>query len=310
MTSYYGFDGYRVDTTRHIAKEFWPEFQDAAGVFLTGEVAVQDNTSYVADYQNYMDSVLNFPTFAALKRVFNNGENMTVLMESLEGQRNLFKDVSVLGLFSENHDQPRFFSLTNDTSLYKNVLVYTVLGEGIPIIYYGAEQMFNGGGDPDNRESLWPRGDPSSTIFTYLKTLTTARRQAGYFVDQPFIIVQVTSKAFVFRRGAEGQTLVFLTNYGNGVVVEIKLQDAELSFTKDGTEYTDIFTSNKFIVSNCHMKVVLTNGEPLIITRTRVGTGRACNELSSKARSINVGYSLHIFKLLGLVLISKHDKFM
>jgi alpha-amylase len=24
------------------------------------------------------------------------------------------------------------------------------------MIYYGTEQMFNGGGDPNNRESLWP----------------------------------------------------------------------------------------------------------------------------------------------------------
>ena len=304
LTSYYGFDGYRVDTTRHVAKNFWPEFQVAAGVFLTGEVAVLDNTPYVADYQNYMDSVLNFPTYAALRRVFNNGENMTVLKESLEEQRNLFKDFSVLGLFSENHDQPRFLSLINDISLYKNVLAYTVLGEGIPIIYYGAEQMFNGGGDPNNRESLWPRNDPGSIMFAYLKTLTTTRRRAGYFVDQPVNVVQVTAKRFVFRRGAEGEILVFLTNYGHGVVVEIELQDAELSFTNDGTEYTDIISSNTFTVSDCHLKVVLANGEPVILTRTKAGTGRACNFISSKASCNDVGYCFCIFKLLAVVLIS------
>jgi alpha-amylase len=29
------------------------------------------------------------------------------------------------------------------------------MAEGIPIIYYGSEQGFNGGNDPDNREPLW-----------------------------------------------------------------------------------------------------------------------------------------------------------
>ena len=290
LTAYYGFDGYRVDTTRHVAKDFWPGFQSAAGVFLTGEVAVEDNTSYVAEYQKYMDSVLNFPTFATLKHVFNNGENMTTIKESLDAQRNLFKDVSVLGLFSENHDQPRFLSLTNDLSLYKNVLVYTVLGEGIPIIYYGSEQMFNGGGDPNNRESLWPFGDPNSTMFSYLKTLTSTRREAGFFSNQPLQVVHVTAKEFVFRRGNEGQTLVFLTNFGHGVKVDIELNESELSFANDGTQYLDVFTSNILTVSYCLLKVHLRNGEPMVLTRTNSGTGRVCGLSSSKASRVNAGY--------------------
>ena len=79
-----------------------------------------------------MDSVLNFPTFTALRRVLNNGENMTVLKDCLEVQRKFFKDVSVLGLFSDSHDQTRFLNLTNGISLYKNALVYTVLGREYP----------------------------------------------------------------------------------------------------------------------------------------------------------------------------------
>ena len=26
----------------------------------------------------------------------------------------------------------------------------------VPIVYYGTEQAYNGGNDPDNRNSLWP----------------------------------------------------------------------------------------------------------------------------------------------------------
>lgn len=281
LTNDYSFDGYRVDTTRHIAKDFWPDFQTAAEAFLTGEVAVTEDIAYVADYQNYMDSVLNFPSFWALKRVFNNGEIMTVLNNSLEEQKQLFKDVSILGLFSENHDQPRFLSITNDLSLYKNVLMYTILGEGIPIIYYGSEQMFNGAGDPNNRESLWPRGDPNSTMFSYIQNLTSYRKQQGYFVDQPVSVLHVTTKEFVFSRGAQHDTLVFMTNSGSGVVVEVELKGGELSNIKDGTEYMDPFSSVKVGVKQCQLNMALTNGEPAVLRKTKDGGGSPCNSNSN-----------------------------
>ncbi len=38
------------------------------------------------------------------------------------------------------------------------VIISLRLG-GIPIVYYGSEQMFNGGNDPYNREPLWRRMD-------------------------------------------------------------------------------------------------------------------------------------------------------
>lgn len=33
----YGFDGIRIDTVKHIRKDFWPGYVEAAGVFATGE---------------------------------------------------------------------------------------------------------------------------------------------------------------------------------------------------------------------------------------------------------------------------------
>ena len=277
LTSTYGVDGYRVDTVRHVAKDFWPEFQKSAGIFLVGEVAVNDDTSYVADYQNYIDSLLNFPTFWALKRVFNNGESMTVLADSLEDQRKLFKDVTVLGLFSENHDQPRFLSMTSDLSLYRNLLVYTVLGEGIPIVYYGSEQRFNGSGDPNNRESLWPYGNPGSVMFQYVKTLTSFRKQSGFFLNQTVRAMHVTDRSFVFSRGMNHDAMVCLTNHGSGAEVDIVLKGDQLGEIKDGTEYKDLFSAATLDVTQCQMKIVLTNGNPVVLQKTKEGHGRPCN---------------------------------
>jgi alpha-amylase len=37
----------------------------------------------------------------------------------------------------------------------KNALVFALTATGIPFYYYGSEQAYAGGNDPQNRESLW-----------------------------------------------------------------------------------------------------------------------------------------------------------
>jgi alpha-amylase len=45
----YGIDGLRIDTAKHIRKDFWPAFAKAAGVFTMGEVLIGD-VGYAAPY--------------------------------------------------------------------------------------------------------------------------------------------------------------------------------------------------------------------------------------------------------------------
>jgi alpha-amylase len=45
----YGADGLRIDTVKHIRKDFWPEFSKTVGVFTLGEVLIND-TDYAAQY--------------------------------------------------------------------------------------------------------------------------------------------------------------------------------------------------------------------------------------------------------------------
>jgi alpha-amylase len=55
-------DGLRIDTAKHVQKSFWPGFSKAAGVFCTGEV-LSGSPNYTCDYQNYLDSVLDYPMY-------------------------------------------------------------------------------------------------------------------------------------------------------------------------------------------------------------------------------------------------------
>ena len=45
----YGIDGIRIDTAKHVRKDFWPAFAASSGVYTVGEVW-HENTTYVADY--------------------------------------------------------------------------------------------------------------------------------------------------------------------------------------------------------------------------------------------------------------------
>ena len=45
----YGVDGLRIDTVKHIRKDFWLDFSKSAGVFTLGEVLIND-TDYASQY--------------------------------------------------------------------------------------------------------------------------------------------------------------------------------------------------------------------------------------------------------------------
>ena len=81
---------------------------------------------------------------------------MNNLNVTLNEYNQYLKDPTVVGNFIDNHDNPRYLCTDNDIISYKAALAWVLMSEGIPIIYYGTEQEFNGCNDPDNREPLWP----------------------------------------------------------------------------------------------------------------------------------------------------------
>lgn len=82
--------------------------------------------------------------------------------------------VRVLGNFLDNHDVPRFLELQPDHALFKNGLTWLLLGEGIPIVYYGSAAGMRGGTNGEqNRECLWDRPyDTQSDLYRTIGTLS------------------------------------------------------------------------------------------------------------------------------------------
>ena len=92
-----------------------------------GEVFNGD-PEYVAGYQGPLAATLNYPMYYKLKNAFQDKETMRNIHDGVT-QNSVFPDVSVLGNFLDNHDNPRFLSQNRDTVVLKNALAYIVFAE-------------------------------------------------------------------------------------------------------------------------------------------------------------------------------------
>jgi len=60
LVANYTIDGLRLDSGSAIEKSFYPQFEDAANMYIVGEVFNGD-PNYTCDYQNYLSGLMNYP---------------------------------------------------------------------------------------------------------------------------------------------------------------------------------------------------------------------------------------------------------
>ena len=211
-------DGFRVDTVRHVERDFWPEWlramrQHAATLGKTnflmfGEVAHSDD-KLVGSFttNNSFNSLLDFPLYYTIDRVVRGGaatrqitERFRKLAEPTYGSNALNKLVT----FIDNHDQPRFLATNKangDTNKLTQALVLLYTLQGIPCLYYGTEQAFNGRGDPYNREDM--KFDDTTPLYKLIATLNTLRQRNRdlRIGSQTILSDEPAAGLFAFKRG-------------------------------------------------------------------------------------------------------------
>jgi alpha-amylase len=216
LVTEYSFDGVRIDTVKHVEKEFWKSFSDAAGVYCIGEVW-DGSPDYLAEYADTMPGLLDYAVFYPVNKFYQqtggSAQNIVDMHDTITA---LFPDPTALGTFIDNHDNPRWLSEQGDISLFKNALAYVVLARGIPIVYYGSEQGYNGGADPANRESLWNSNfNTESDLYVTLSKMGAARKSAGGLAGDDHVHLHVADNAYAWSR-AGGDLIVLTTNTGKG----------------------------------------------------------------------------------------------
>jgi len=212
----YSFDALRLDTVPEIEPGFWADLQSAAGCYCVGEVwsSIQCSQAYQA---KAIDGTLAYPMFEVLRDVFQNGHDMSELSAQFWLNLN-YEDPDALGTFIDNHDNARFLNSGNSANnilQYKNAITWTLTAQGIPIIYYGTEQLFNGGNDPNNREVLWTsKYNKNADMYGFLADVISVRKQMSVW-DSPQVERYKAGNFYAYTRG---NTLICLTNQPQGSV--------------------------------------------------------------------------------------------
>ncbi len=180
-----GFDAYRIDTVKHVEMSFWDQWSpairaaaaaaDKPNFFQFGEV-YDGSDAKVGSYTGAktsgvfkMDSAIDYPLFYQIGSVFGTGTGSTGLIENRYNNLTTANyDASALDsliLNLDNHDQPRFLNASgSSTARLEVALAFLYTSRGIPSLYYGTEQDFDGGADPWDREDMFDgqfEGGPS-----------------------------------------------------------------------------------------------------------------------------------------------------
>lgn len=261
----YSFDGIRIDTVKHVQKDFWPGFASAAGVYSIGEV-FDGNPTYLAGYASLMPGLLNYATYYPMNNFYQQRGSSQALVDMINTVSNTFPDPAALGTFLDNHDNPRWLNQRNDPTLLKNALAFVILSRGIPILYYGTEQGYAGGADPANREDLWRSSfNTNADLYRSIARLTAARRAAGGLPGNDHTHLYVTNTAYAWSR-AGGTLVVLTTNAGSG-------SNAQHCFStqRANGRWTDAFGNIQGTVAadgNGNICVNVVNGLPVVLLLT------------------------------------------
>jgi glycosidase len=190
-----GFDGFRIDTVKHVEHEFWQVFnkgirQNAKALGKTnflmfGEVFDGDDALVGSYTQNAeLDGLFDFPQYyQVIRDVFVNGKPTAQVAARIASRKANWgatpapdgpgvAPVDMHVNFLDNHDVGRFlFNIgqagrTDGQAALWNALTFVLTEDGIPCLYYGTEQEFSGGNDPANREDLFVGAAASNTPTT------------------------------------------------------------------------------------------------------------------------------------------------
>lgn len=209
-----GFDGFRIDTIKHVEHDFWREFcpgirQRAAALgkrnFLMFGEAFDGDDALIGSYTGpgMMDSVFYFSQKFVIDDIVKHGAPTRRIEELWQSriprpqapdhplhygttpQPGGVTGADGSGLppwrltvnFLDNHDLPRFLYQYDDPAGLRVALALLLTMDGIPCLYYGTEQDFAGGNDPANREDMWDSGFATDgDTFRWIRQLIALRR--------------------------------------------------------------------------------------------------------------------------------------
>lgn len=242
-------DGYRIDTVKHVEMGFWNVWSPAvhanadslgkSAFFLFGEAFDGDDAkvgSYTGTQSggNYkLDSMLHYPMYYTALDVFA-FDQPPAWISGRYGLLSNYDPTSRerLVTFLDNHDNPRFLSFqvgNQDESRLRAALGWLLTARGVPTIYYGTEQEFDGGGDPYDREDMWDgqwdfgpsdgdNFDLTHPLFRYTQRLLRLRHRHEALRRGATLERYVEGSGpglYAYQRATAAETVVVVVNTSN-----------------------------------------------------------------------------------------------
>lgn len=171
-------DGFRIDTGKHMPEEATAEFCSRIrefaerlgkdNFFLFDEIADSDEVikQYLTpnddgdrpEYARMLNAALDFPLYFVLEEVIKGFRDPSALRERYDRLDRLYPHTDTnefFVTFIDNHDQTarRWRRFLHNAPQEQAILAigYLLTSQGIPSIYYGTEQGFDGGDDSDKQ---------------------------------------------------------------------------------------------------------------------------------------------------------------
>jgi alpha-amylase len=224
-----GLDGFRLDTVKHVAHEFWQRHRlesrrrVAPSFFLLGEV--WGGSASVLDEWfagDEMDAGFDF-TFRGECRAFVEGKSRAIAYGAYLERRHRVREGYQLAHYLSSHDEPQFlYELGGDETAFRLCVALQMTSLGIPVIYYGEEVARDGSVWPLNRTDMpWgPRaiepgkgGRRDAALRAWYQRLIVIRRGQPALRDGSFERLSSDGDLLVFARTDAGTS--------NAVVVAV-----------------------------------------------------------------------------------------
>lgn len=215
-----GIDGMRLDTVRHVPKEFWNEFAyyikyEYPDFYLLGEVWVNSTTFLESYHELGIDGLANFPLYEGIKSTFQVYGKATDLKIAIINDEK-FSKPELSGVFLDNHDTSRLISNTSkyNEEYLKLGLSFIMTYPSIPIIYYGTEIGLEGKSDPDNRKFMnWDEiENPQNKIFPFFMDLVDLRAKINSLKLDTFNLLTTTTNYISYEQVSDNDSVVVVLN--------------------------------------------------------------------------------------------------
>lgn len=147
-------------------------------------------------------------------------------------------------------------------SLAKNIITFTLISNGIPIIYNGQEQHLSSASDPYNRDAIWLTGySRTSSLYVMIKALNKLRLvlPSAHFLALPSVL-QTTSHVLVYRKN---NVVMVVSNLGVGGSETVSVTGTGWTI---GTYSMDVLTNTFYkVASDGKVSISVSNGEPRVL---------------------------------------------